>query len=495
MHQLTLLDGKNEPDLTPLLVIRQADMIMHLWQKYISTALVPLAGTSVTVRREIGIFNNHVRVRIEGKVNSIVQRALDGELLGSLEPVRHTDLTLLTVIVLYLSHTLGKQKKGDFKPKNDELAFSRLNTEPCLLACDFLGKVREVTRSSLSGRNAEVFLTEVGVTFHSCVVPIACFVISPLTAHDVQTAPRTPQEVPSQRDRGSHVDQVSLCRLHAQPDGTDERLNRRDLALYQDTVATFSLTAISDRFEMLRQLGNVFIVQPDILRSYLNEGYLARIENRLLRPFVMCRSDYGDYPRKFWDDVFGSDELASAAGTAGGSAATGGSGGGAIASTLSRLPRLATLGSGTSAFSAQMQSLRASVSRNGAPIHPADTPEGRSSPSPASPRVLAPVPPSLPSRGGPPPQLPPRNAPSPVLQQGVPSRSNTPDPQQSGGGGSTSKKPSLFNSLMRDFEGLGLRDDGTGEFGAGSGRGGAGSDGGASLNKRGSLQSIRSNRE
>ena len=83
LHQLTLLDGKTEPDLSPLLVIRQADMIMHLWQKYISTALVPLAGTSVTVRREMGIFNNHVRVRIEGKVNSIVQRALDGECMAT----------------------------------------------------------------------------------------------------------------------------------------------------------------------------------------------------------------------------------------------------------------------------------------------------------------------------------------------------------------------------------------------------------------------------
>ena len=72
-------------------------------------------------------------------------------------------------IVNYLSHALSKPKKGDFKPKNDELAFARINTEPCLLACDFLGKVREVTAGALTGRNAEVFLTEVGVTFHSVV--------------------------------------------------------------------------------------------------------------------------------------------------------------------------------------------------------------------------------------------------------------------------------------------------------------------------------------
>lgn len=67
----------------------------------------------------------------------------------------------------WLTIVLTKQKKLDFKPKNDDMAFARINTEPCLLACDFLVKVREAAVASLSGRNVEVFLTEVGVTFHS----------------------------------------------------------------------------------------------------------------------------------------------------------------------------------------------------------------------------------------------------------------------------------------------------------------------------------------
>lgn len=78
----------------------------------------------------------------------------------------------------------------------------------------------------------------------------------------------------------------------------------KDLAMYQDTIATFSIPTLNDRYEMLRQLGNVFIVQPDILKAYLNESYLARIENSLLRPYVMQRADYGDLSRRFWDDVF-----------------------------------------------------------------------------------------------------------------------------------------------------------------------------------------------
>jgi hypothetical protein len=77
--------------------------------------------------------------------------------------------------------------------------------------------------------------------------------------------------------------------------------------MYQDTISSFSLPPLNDRFEMLRQLGNVFIVQPEILKTYLTESYLARIENRLLRPFVMQRTDWGDHGKKFWNDIFGDE--------------------------------------------------------------------------------------------------------------------------------------------------------------------------------------------
>ncbi|SCV72671.1 BQ2448_4208 [Microbotryum intermedium] len=276
-HQLSSYDAKTEPDLGPMSVCRLADMIMHLWQRYIATALVPLAGTSVTVRREMNIFNNHVSVRIEQKINTIVQRTTDGECFLGLD-VKVSTVTLRPSfsnhrpgIVSWLSHLLSKQRKLDFKPRNDNEAFSKINTEPCLLVCDFLVKVRETAVASLSGRNCEIFLTEVGVTFHTLLL--------------------------------EHLKKFPIS-------ATGGLMLTKDLALYQDTVASFSLTPLNDRFEMLRQLGNVFIVQPEILKSYLNESYLARIENRLLRPFVMMRTDFGDFKKAFWDNIFGIDENA-----------------------------------------------------------------------------------------------------------------------------------------------------------------------------------------
>ena len=74
-------------------------------------------------------------------------------------------------------------------------------------------------------------------------------------------------------------------------------LTPRDLASYQEAIASLNVPILNDRFDMLRQLGNSFIVQPNVLKSYLTEGHLGRIDTRLLRPYLMQRSDWGSFNR------------------------------------------------------------------------------------------------------------------------------------------------------------------------------------------------------
>lgn len=69
-------------------------------------------------------------------------------------------------MINWLSQQLRKQNKNDFKPRNDDISFARVNTEPCVACCDMLEKVRNAAKQHLSGKNLEVFLTEVGVAFH-----------------------------------------------------------------------------------------------------------------------------------------------------------------------------------------------------------------------------------------------------------------------------------------------------------------------------------------
>ena len=130
-------------------------------------ALLPLASSSVTVRREMMVFNSQTVSRIEGAVNQAIQKITDGEAaVHTCFSLALTGRFLPLAIINWLSSQLAKQKRTDFKPKNDDLSFARVNTEPCIACGEMLEKVRDFSKASLNGKNLEVFLTEVGVAFH-----------------------------------------------------------------------------------------------------------------------------------------------------------------------------------------------------------------------------------------------------------------------------------------------------------------------------------------
>lgn len=75
--------------------------------------------------------------------------------------------------------------------------------------------------------------------------------------------------------------------------------HHRDLKSYQDTIALFKIPSLVERFEFIRQLGNAFLVRPEILRSYITENYLGRIDSSLLKPYLAQRSDWVQFENKF----------------------------------------------------------------------------------------------------------------------------------------------------------------------------------------------------
>jgi len=115
------------------------------------------------------VFNNQTVSRIEGAANTFLQRMIDCKF--PLSRFRSLGLTTCSrsAIVVWLSAQLSKQKKNDFSPRNDDLSFARVNTEPCVACCELLEKVGDGARECLSGKNLEVLLTEVGVAFHRSV--------------------------------------------------------------------------------------------------------------------------------------------------------------------------------------------------------------------------------------------------------------------------------------------------------------------------------------
>ncbi|KAI5119514.1 hypothetical protein M0805_002450 [Coniferiporia weirii] len=245
--RLETADPKVEPSLQALSVLRLVDLICHLWQQYVSTALLPLTSSSVTVRREMVIFNNQAVSRVEGAANVLMNRLTDS-------------------IVAWMSAQLAKQKKNEFKPRNDELSF--VNTEPCDACCTILAKVRDAAKQNLSGRNLEIFLTEVGVSFNTLLL--------------------------------EHLRKFSV-------NANGGLILAKDLKSYQDLIATFNCPALPERFEFICQLGKVFLIEPEILKSYITESALARIDLHLLRPYLAQRSDWQTIEKGFDGQGVGAD--------------------------------------------------------------------------------------------------------------------------------------------------------------------------------------------
>ncbi|KAI6047487.1 exocyst complex component Sec10-like protein [Pisolithus marmoratus] len=234
-------DPKAEPSLQAFTVIYSVDAICHLWQRYMNIAIFPLVASSVTIRREMSVFVNQTISRVEGAINNLLQRLTDA-------------------IISWLALQLGKQKKNDFKPRNDDQSFARVNTEPCIACCEVLEKVRDAAIQNISGKNREAFLTEMGVSFHSLLL--------------------------------DHLRKFPVS-------ATGGLMLAKDLKSYQDIIVSFNIPSLVERFEFIRQLGNVFLVRPEILRSYITENYLGRIDSSLLKPYLTQRSDWVQFESQF----------------------------------------------------------------------------------------------------------------------------------------------------------------------------------------------------
>ncbi|CAE6391420.1 Exocyst complex component SEC10 [Rhizoctonia solani AG-1 IB] len=240
-NRLESRDVKADPDLSGLAIIRCTDLICHLWQQYINIALLPLASSSVTLRREMSIFSSQTISRIEGATNTLMQKIIDA-------------------VLVHLASQLSKQKKNDFKPRNDDLSFARVNTDPCTACCEMLDKFRDAAKENTSGKNLEYLLTEVGTSFHSLLL--------------------------------EHLRKFSV-------NETGGIMLAKDLKSYQDIISTYNLAPLDERYEFLRQLGNVFLVPAQSLKSFVTESYLGRIDAQLLRPYLAQRSDWNQTERGY----------------------------------------------------------------------------------------------------------------------------------------------------------------------------------------------------
>ncbi|CAO3578914.1 unnamed protein product [Absidia cylindrospora] len=228
------LGNKTEPDLVCFPVISASTDISQLLQRHFQTAVVPLIVGAPSVHRDSLASKNKFLATLESKVNYVVSRSIEA-------------------IIYWLTDILSRQKKNDFRPKDEEVVMMSNGTMPCVYCVEFLTKIYRSAIKTLQGKNLESYLLNVGSEFHSLLVE-------------------------------------HFKKYYVTPTGG--LLVTKDIAKYQEVIQMFKIPTLNDRFEMLRQLGNIFVVKPEILRSILSEGYLARLEPNVLYPYLEKRADF-----------------------------------------------------------------------------------------------------------------------------------------------------------------------------------------------------------
>ncbi|KAJ2079970.1 Exocyst complex component 5 [Coemansia sp. RSA 988] len=229
----SLQDLRHEPDIAMLGVIRMANVVVRLLQIHFQRAIVPFIGNGNYIYRDIVAEKNQLMSRVELSLNLITNK-------------------LIGVCTQWIGGILGKQRKGDFRPAEDDFTAFEMGTQPCRQCTDFLRRVEQACRQNLGTENQERILADVGNALHRILMEhLRKYVVS--VAGGLVLA--------------------------------------KDVSRYREAITSFGVPALNDKFAVLQDISNIFLVQPTALKSLLDEGPLSRLDRATLQAFVQMRED------------------------------------------------------------------------------------------------------------------------------------------------------------------------------------------------------------
>eukprot|EP00696_Hemimastix_kukwesjijk_P010882 gnl/Hemi2/23696_TR7954_c0_g2_i1.p1 gnl/Hemi2/23696_TR7954_c0_g2~~gnl/Hemi2/23696_TR7954_c0_g2_i1.p1 ORF type:complete len:716 (+),score=197.92 gnl/Hemi2/23696_TR7954_c0_g2_i1:62-2209(+) len=175
-----------------------------------------------------------IMLNVERKITGGLETAIDG-------------------IVNQVKKALTKQLVADFNPKEDGSMLDNNLTTACAEAVQVISRQCRMVASCLDGKNLEMFLTELATRLQGVLLDhMRKFVVST----------------------------VGGLRL------------MRDLTEYQNRIRDFNIPAADERFALLRELGNVYLVAPENLRNLMQESGLAKMRASEVHAYIAQRADY-----------------------------------------------------------------------------------------------------------------------------------------------------------------------------------------------------------
>ncbi|KAG4101973.1 exocyst complex component Sec10 [Neocallimastix lanati (nom. inval.)] len=242
IDNISAFDAKSEPNFDHLSTFKLANNFIHLLQEHFQNSIFPFIETYPTVHRQIVESKNEFISKMEQKLNIILQKQIN-------------------CISNWLGVLLQKQKKYDFRPKRDSMVSSSLcaNTVACTSCVEFLEKVyRNMSKYLYKSTNFQSFIVEVGIIFFEMLL--------------------------------EHYKKYII-------NSTGALILTKDIAAYRRLIEDWDSVQLAERYDLLVQLGNLFVIEPENIDSLVSEGYLAKIEPYLLKPYLMVRSDWSTFTK------------------------------------------------------------------------------------------------------------------------------------------------------------------------------------------------------
>jgi hypothetical protein len=247
-------------DIAIIRLAATASQILARLQHYFQTSLLPLAVTlSPQAYRAMVQAKTEAFQAVAAKADALLQREIGGNLAWIRDSL------------------LPRQRKSDFRPRADELQMLAGPSPACLAVVDFLRNVARCVLSLMDTANATLYLSLLGTRFHALLTAhIRAYSISDTGALLLRKYP-------------------FFCVLSCVSDVFSLfLLPSSDLRAYQEVVVGMGPAghALKPSFDLLVEIGNVFLVRPENLRSLLQENLLAQLDSRLALQFVAQRADF-----------------------------------------------------------------------------------------------------------------------------------------------------------------------------------------------------------
>lgn len=219
-------------NLSLLNYITKSTDILNLLSTSVKAIFMPLLNNSPDGKKQIiESTNNNIR-KCEISINIIIDEITE-------------------VYSAKFSNTLTKQNKKDFTPKSQDLLDQ--DTLPAIEITNLLSSLYTQASIYLKNKNLNSFLNCIGEELYDLLLDHYC------------------------KFQVSSIGGIIVT---------------KDIIGFQNVIEDWRIPNLLEKFSTLRELANIFTVQPDLLDSLTKEGHLATLDRDVIQSYIAKREDF-----------------------------------------------------------------------------------------------------------------------------------------------------------------------------------------------------------